>query len=186
VQGNWPAIIYPAAAVAATGLLTPRWRRLRVPAVALGLAITLLVYGLAIWPPLPARFDPLARQLAAWPELAQSVEAARQREGAEFVAAEQYGLAGELALHLPPAVTVIGIEPRWSLFALPPANLEGRTGILVQSERRGDPPNPADWSEIVPIGEAARTQNGSMVEGYRLFRVNGRPGGTATAVMPRP
>jgi 4-amino-4-deoxy-L-arabinose transferase-like glycosyltransferase len=186
VQGNWPAIVYPAAAIAATGLIAPRWQRLRVPAIALGLAITLLVYALALWPPLPPRLDPLARVLAGWPGLADAIEAARQREGAQFVAADQYGVAGELAWRLPPGVTVLGIEPRWSLFALPPAAIAGQTGILVRSERRSDPPDPADWSRIVPIGEAARTQNGEAAEGYRLFGVTARAGGTAAATMPRP
>jgi 4-amino-4-deoxy-L-arabinose transferase-like glycosyltransferase len=186
VQGNWPAIVYPAAAIAATGLITPRWLRLRTPAIALGLAITPLVYALALWPPLPPRFDPLARVLAGWPELADGIEAARQHEGAHFVAAEQYGLASELALTMPPGVIVVGIEPRWSLFALPPAEIAGQTGVLVQSERRSEPPDPADWSAITPIGEAARMQDGDEAESYRLFRVTARAGGTATAVVPRP
>jgi 4-amino-4-deoxy-L-arabinose transferase-like glycosyltransferase len=188
VQGNWPAIIYPAAAIAATGLVSPSWRRLRAPAIVLGLAITVGIYAQALWAPLPlpARLDPLARELAAWPALAQSVDAARQNAGAGFVAAEQYGLAGELAMNLPPGVTVVGIEPRWSLFALPPAAITGQTGILVRSTRRGDPPNPADWSDIVPLGTVARTQNGGVAESYRLFRVTGRAGGTAAALMPRP
>jgi 4-amino-4-deoxy-L-arabinose transferase-like glycosyltransferase len=186
VQGNWPAIVYPAAAVAATGLIAPRWQRLRTPALALGLAMTLLVYALALWPPLPPRFDPLARILAGWPALADAIDAAGRHAGAQFVAADQYGLAGELALHLPPSVTVIGIEPRWALFALPPAQIAGQTGILVRSERRGDAPDPADWSDIVPIGEVARTQNGGTAEGYRLFRVTARAGNTPASVMPRP
>jgi 4-amino-4-deoxy-L-arabinose transferase-like glycosyltransferase len=186
VQGNWPAIVYPAAAIAATALITPRWQRLRVPAVALGLAITLVVYAVALWPPLPPRLDPLARVLAGWPALADAVEAARLREGGQFVAADQYGVAGELALALPPQVVVIGVEPRWSLFALPAADIAGQTGILVRSERRTDPPNPADWSAIAPIGEVARRQNGGVAEAYRLFRVTARAGGTAAAVMPGP
>jgi 4-amino-4-deoxy-L-arabinose transferase-like glycosyltransferase len=186
VQGNWPATIYPAAAIAATGLIAPRWLRLRGPAVALGLVITLLVYVLALWPPVPPRFDPLARILAGWPGLAEAVEAARQHEGAQFVAADQYGVAGELALNLPPRVSVVGIEPRWSLFGLPPADIAGQTGILVRSERRGDPPSATDWSEVVPIGEAARIQNGGVAEGYRLFRVTARAGHGAAAAMPRP
>ena len=65
VEGNWPAILYPGAAVAAASLDGRAWRRLRWPAVALGLAITLLVYvqaaSLAL--PLPARTDPIALQL---------------------------------------------------------------------------------------------------------------------------
>ncbi len=44
VQANWPAIIYPAAVVAACGLDARFWQRLRRPAVALGLAITGVVY----------------------------------------------------------------------------------------------------------------------------------------------
>ena len=101
--------------------------RLRLPAVALGLAITLLVYALGAYGRrCRRRFDPLARQLAGWPTLAGDVEAARRQEGATFVAADQYGLAGELAWHLPRGVTVIGIEPRWAVFALPPARLPGK------------------------------------------------------------
>jgi hypothetical protein len=87
---------------------------------------------------------------------------------------------------LPAGVKVIGIEPRWSLFALPPADIAGQTGILVRSGRRGDPPNPTDWSDIEPIGTAARTENGGVAEDYRLFRVTARAGGTAAAMMPRP
>jgi hypothetical protein len=184
VQGNWPAIIYPAAVVAATGLVTPRWQRLRGPAVVLGFAITFGVYVQALWAPLPlpGRVDPLARELGAWPALADAVEAVRVRQGAQFVAAEQYGLAGELALHLPPDVVVVGVEPRWALFDLPAADISGRTGILVRSERRGGSPDPADWSEIVPIGEVTRMQ----AESYRIYRVTGRAGDVAAAVMPRP
>ncbi len=186
VQGNWPAIVYPAAAIAACGLLTPRWLRLRGPAVALGLAITLLVYGLAIWPPVPPRFDPLARVLAGWPGLAEAAAAAARHEGATFIAADQYGTAGELALQVPPDIAVIGIEPRWSLFSLPAARLTGQTGLLVRSERRHDAPDPADWARAVPVGEVSRTQNGGAAETYRLYRVTGRADGTAAAVMPRP
>jgi hypothetical protein len=72
------------------------------------------------------------------------------------------------------------------LFALPPAEIAGQTGILVRSERRSDPPSPADWSEVAPIGEAVRSQNGGMAESYRLFRVTARAGGAAAAVMPKP
>jgi 4-amino-4-deoxy-L-arabinose transferase-like glycosyltransferase len=187
VQGNWPAIIYPAAAIAATGLIASRWQRLRIPALALGLAITLGVYVQALWAPLPlpGRLDPLARELASWPAMAQAVDRVRVSEGALFVAAEQYGLAGELALAMPPGVPVVGIEPRWAYFALPPAPIAGRTGILVRSTRRDGMPDPADWSNVVPIGQTMRMQNG-VVETYRLFRVTGRADGTPAAMMPRP
>jgi hypothetical protein len=89
-------------------------------------------------------------------------------------------------MNMPAGVDVVGIEPRWSLFALQRASIAGRTGILIQSQRRGDPPAPADWSEVVPLGTVARMQNGGVAEGYRLYRVVGRAGGMAAAVMPRP
>ncbi|WP_369407980.1 glycosyltransferase family 39 protein, partial [Roseomonas rosulenta] len=65
VQGNWPAVLYPAAAIAAAALLRARgWLRLRVPALALGAAMTGAVYLQAVAAPLalPRRSDPtLAR-----------------------------------------------------------------------------------------------------------------------------
>jgi 4-amino-4-deoxy-L-arabinose transferase-like glycosyltransferase len=188
VQGNWPAIIYPAAAIAATGLSAPAWRRLRFPAIALGLVLTGLVYVQAIWAPLPlpVRRDPLARQLAGWQGLADAVQEARLRSGADFVATDQYGVAGELALDLPPAVPVLAVEARWALFALPAANPAGQPGLLVRSERHRDPPDPADWTVLAPAGTAARRQDGATVETYRLYLVTRRPGGTAAAFMPRP
>jgi 4-amino-4-deoxy-L-arabinose transferase-like glycosyltransferase len=187
VQGNWPAIIYPGAAVAAAALGAPRWRRLHGPAVVLGVAITGVVYAQVLWAPLPLppRRDPLTLQLAGWRGLADAVEAARRREGADFVAAENYGLASELALQLPRQVAVLGVEPRWALFSLPPGGSAGRVGILVRRERRGDPPEHADWSEIVPVGEAVRSAAGAEVEIYRLYRVVGQEGGRPSAALPR-
>ena len=81
VQGNWPAVIYPAASIAAAGLSAPIWERLFRPAIALGLVVTLLVYlqaGVALLP-LPAGIDPIARQLAGWDSLADQVDAVARR-----------------------------------------------------------------------------------------------------------
>ena len=77
VQGNWPAIIYPALAVAAGGMaLRPRWP---IGASALGFAITAVAYlqALAHLIPLPPRLDPIALRLAGWDGLAAEVEGAR-------------------------------------------------------------------------------------------------------------
>ena len=60
-----------------------------------------------------------------------------------FVAADQYGLAAELARYLPAAVPVIAIGPRWSSFNLPPAAVDGMTGILVEPDRHATPIWPA-------------------------------------------
>ena len=97
------------------------------PSVALGLAVTLLVYlqaGTALLP-MPAGVDPIARQLAGWDALADQVDAVRRQAGAEFVAADEYGVAAELARTLPPGVTVIAVDTRWSLTDLSRAHPGG-------------------------------------------------------------
>lgn len=186
VQGNWPAIIYPQAVIAAAGLQAPRWHRWYRPAVLLGLAITLVVYlqaTLALLP-VPIRLDPSALQLAGWPELAARIEAARRREGASFVATDQYGVASELAYWLPGDVPVLGIEPRWRMFDLPAAAVDGRVGILVRSARREALRGTGPWAAREPLGVEARQSDGQPVESYRLYRVVGSAGLEAT-VLPR-
>jgi 4-amino-4-deoxy-L-arabinose transferase-like glycosyltransferase len=187
VQGNWPAIIYPAAAIAAAGLPAPTWRRLHGPAVALGFAITLVVYlqaGLG-WLPLPIRLDPIALRLAGWDALSADIAVVRQHEGAEFVAADQYGVASELAFNLPVGIPVIGIEPRWALFDLPHPVLAGRTGILVQSVHATAHVEHTRWSVIADLGEAERKHDGITVETFRLLRVTGKGSLQPAALLPR-
>jgi hypothetical protein len=188
VQGNWPAIIYPAAAIAAAGLRGRSWQRLQGPALALGFAITMIVYaqaGLALVP-LPLQLDPIALRLAGWDTLAAQIADVRQRTGADFVAADQYGVAAELAFNLPVGIPVVGIEPRWALFDLPHSTLAGGTGILVRSARQGDVDDPSRWSEIAEFGQAERRHDGSTVEAFRLFRVTGQAGPELGTVLPRP
>jgi hypothetical protein len=190
VQGNWPAILYPAAAVAGAALLrAPGWLRLRVPAVALGAVVTAAVYIQASLAPLPLprRQDPTLARLGGWDAFAASVEAAAAREGARFVAAEEYGLAAQLAFRLPPGRVVVAMDGRWRhfSFAAPPA---GVTGLLVRSERRGEGPPLWPGAEAVsgPGGRLLRTRRGIAAEAYRLHRVATAPGQPAAAVLPRP
>jgi hypothetical protein len=187
VQGNWPAIIYPAAAIAAAGLQAPLWRRLHMPAVVLGLVITLLAYqqaSLALLP-LPVGIDPIALRLAGWDTLAAQVEAVRQTTGAGFVAADQYGTAAELARSLPSGVTVVGAEPVWALFALPAASIAGQTGILVRSVREGIAVDQAPWSSLAEVGRAERKTGATVVEAFRLYRVVRSDNAAATVALPR-
>ncbi len=187
VQANWPAIIYPAAAIAAAGLAAPAWRRLIRPAVLLGLAMTAVAYlqaTLALLP-VPIRFDPSALQLAGWPDLAAQVEAARRRVGAGFVAVDQYGVGSELAYWLQGDAPVVGIEQRWRTFDLPMAVLGGQVGILVRSTRREAPSGAGPWAARDPVGVVTRQRDGQPVETYRLYRVVA--GGTLpnATVLPR-
>ncbi len=182
VQGNWPAPIYPAAAIAAAGL-SGAWRRWRVPAVALGAGLTALVYAQASVSllPLPARSDPTRRLLGGWSDWARSVADVARAEHAGFVAVEPYGDAGELALAAPVALPVLGADPRWALFALPRARIAGQTGLLLRAAARAEPPDTAEWADIVKLPDLTR---GAV--GYQVYRVVGRPGGAPVAVLPRP
>jgi 4-amino-4-deoxy-L-arabinose transferase-like glycosyltransferase len=188
VQGNWPAILYPAACIAAAAFAPRRLLAWRRPAVVLGGALALLVYLQASLAPLPLprRQDPTLARLGGWADFAAAVEQERLRIGASFVAAEEYGLAAELALLLPPGIPVLALNPRWALFDLPRPE-SGVTGLLVQSERRDSVP---DWPGAEPLvreeGLLPRRRRGIEAERYRVFRVSTRDDLPATAVLPRP
>jgi hypothetical protein len=102
------------------------------------------------------------------------------------VAADQYGVAAELAVHLPAGTPVLGLEPRWALFDLPHPILAGSTGILVRGARRGDVDDRSRWSAITEVGQAERIHHGSTVEAFRLYRVTGQANPEPAAVLPRP
>ena len=187
VQANWPAILYPAAAIAAAGLTGRFWRRLAVPAVVLGGAMTLAVYGQAVLAPLPLspRLDPTVRLLAGWRALGASVGDVADTQRAAFVAADEYGLAAELARTVPPGTPVWGVEPRWTLFRLPRPSPGTEPGLLVRSVRRAGPPDPALWASATEIGTVSRVRDGAAVEQYRMFRAVPAPD-APIAALPRP
>ncbi len=185
VQANWPAPLWPAACIAASAFAPPRLLRWRRPGVGLGFVIAAAVYIQAAFAPLPLprRQDPTLARLGGWDALALAVEAERQRIGASFVAAEEYGLAAQLALRLPPGVPVMALNPRWALFDLP-APSPGEAGLLLQTERRDAPP---DWPGHVR-GDTTliRARGGVEAERYRTFAVRTRADLPPTAILPRP
>jgi 4-amino-4-deoxy-L-arabinose transferase-like glycosyltransferase len=170
VQGNWPAILYPTACIAAAAFLGHRWRNWKRAGLALGFAVMLgaLVQGSFAPLSLPRRNDPTLARLGGWPDFALRVEAARLARGATFVAAEEYGLAAELALHLPASTPVIALGDRWDLFNLPQPEA-GAAGLLVRSERRGE--GPPLWPGAVADGGILRQRKGIEAERYRLHTV---------------
>jgi 4-amino-4-deoxy-L-arabinose transferase-like glycosyltransferase len=189
VQGNWPAIVYPAAMIAATGLVAPVWVRLYRPAVALGLGLTALAYGQAVTHliPIPARIDPIALRLSGWDDLAAQIDTIRRAQNAAFVAVDQYALASELTFGLSREAIVFGAESRWSLMDLPGAAMQGRDGLLVRDMRHGAQLDPALWSDATRVGEATRTGRGTSLERFNVFRVRAvRGNDPALVVLPRP
>ncbi|MCR0981405.1 glycosyltransferase family 39 protein [Roseomonas populi] len=182
VQGNWPAVLYPAACIAAAAFAAPRWQRIGAW-IGGGMTLAILLQAAFSPIPLPRSADPTLARLAGWPELAREVEAARAAAGADFVAAEEYGLAAELALHLPREVPVVAISDRWDLFTLPEPP-PGRTGLMLRSLRRGE--GAPLWPGAVRVGEVLRGRDGVEAERYRLFQVETPPGREPSALLPRP
>ena len=179
VQGNWPAIIYPAAAIAAAGLTAPRWRRWVAPSAGLGFGLTavVLLHAATGFVPLPAGSDPAARQLAGWAELASSAESIRQHENGSYLVAEEYALIAELAWHAPASMAVVGIDARLRPMSLPRTDMTGHSGILLRAEHRGEDIDPETWSSAVPLGFIDRPSARGTVERYRVWRVTGRASG---------
>ncbi len=182
VQGNWPAVIYPSACIAAAATGSRLWR----PAVALGLVMTAAVYAQAAAAPfpLPRRLDPTLIQLAGWPAFGRTVSEQGQRLGAAFVTAEPYGVAAELARDVPLPMPVLAAGPRWSLMRLERAPAAG-SGLFIEASHRREPPDPALWANVEPVGSLDRARDGKVAESYRLYRVRLRPGSLAF-LLPRP
>ncbi len=178
VQANWPAVLMPAAALAAAAM--PGFRRWLRPAVGLGFAVTALVciQGAAAPFALFRALDPTLIRTGGWQSLAEQVAGIARTEHAAFVAADNYGQAAVLARLLPPGIPVVGVDARWSLFDLPPANIAGRTGLLLHSDRRPGSPDPGGWSALDRIASPVRERGGVVAETYGLYR--------ATAAVDRP
>ncbi|MEJ1978238.1 MAG: hypothetical protein WDN49_21070 [Acetobacteraceae bacterium] len=170
VQANWPAILFPAATIAAVAYVPRFWR----PAAGLGFAITAIVYLQAATAilPLPRKLDPTLIRLGGWDGMTAAVAQQAAQQPTAFVAADNYGVAAILAHALPGPV--VGAEPRWTLFDLPHLALAGQSGLLVRSHRRGGAPDSAPWSSVQLIGTILRSRDGAVAEAYDVYRVVAR------------
>jgi 4-amino-4-deoxy-L-arabinose transferase-like glycosyltransferase len=186
VEGNWPAIVYPAAAVAAGGLARPLWRRWTWPSCGLGLAIAAGIYAhvLTGWPALAGGRDPVARQLFGWADLAARADTVRQTAHADFIAAEPYGVAAELAWALPSNVDVVGTGSHWALTTLPRAEIGDRYGVLIRPERYGGALNPDEWRDVTRLPDIARTGANGEIERYAVFQVRVTDRSAAGVLLP--
>jgi len=188
VQANWPAILYPAAAIAGGAVCTRLWR----PAAALGLALTAAATLQAAAAPLalPRRLDPALIRLGGWDTLARDADALREKAGAGWMTAEGYPVTALLAWWRPGPVLAVDSpgDARWSLLRLPAASgppgssppgsssLGSGPGLLLISQRHREPPDPALWSLADPVGELVRARDGVEAERFRAYRVLPRPG----------
>ena len=173
VQANWPGLLYPACAIAAAGMDWRWWGdRAWQGAAGFGLLLTALVYLQSTAAPfaLPRKLDITLVRLAGWRDLALQLQARASGRRDGFVMADEYGLAAELAFALP-AQIVLAAEPRWGLFRLAHPDLDARSGLLLRSARRHDPPDPHLFSHAVLLGALPRGRAGEVAETYHLYRV---------------
>jgi 4-amino-4-deoxy-L-arabinose transferase-like glycosyltransferase len=186
VEGNWPAIVYPAAAVAAAGQPSTIWRRWMWPSGVLGFVIAAAVYGHVMTgrPAVPGGRDPVARQLFGWAELAARAETMRQTAHADFISAEPYGVAAELAWSLPSDVAVTGTGFHWAFTTLPLAETGDRYGLLIRPERYGDALDSSEWRDASRLPDIARTGADGEIERYAVFRVRSFGGTTSGMLLP--
>lgn len=188
VQANWPAILYPAALLAAARLPKP-WTRLRPAAILLGFGLTGLVWTQAALAPLalPMMRDPTLLRLGGWQRWAAEIDQAATAQNATFIVDDNYGQAALLARLLPHQRLVLGLDPRWSVFNLATPSLPpGTTGLLVRTARRADTPEDPAWSSITRLGMIARSRNDMVAEQFHLYRVITAGAASDLAVMPRP
>lgn len=176
VQGNWPGVLYPSAAIAAAALALPLWRRLRTPALALGFAVTALVYVQASFAPFPlsARADPTLHELGGWRPFAARIEAKAIASGAAFITTPNYGTAAELAFLASGPLPIVALGRRWRFFRFPPVHAPGAVGLLVRPGGRTRPPDPTLWRTLGPPETIARTRRGHLAKTYVVFRVRAR------------
>ncbi len=152
VEPNWPALaVLPALVVLAAAAPAPMRDRWTAAGAVLGALIVAAVYAHAVhpWLPLMPRRDPVA-QAYGWSDLAAVVERGRRTADPpaahDWIAADRYQDASELAFHLPghPDVFSLGLASRRSEFDLwPGLGSVARRGdalTLVLDETPGRPP----------------------------------------------
>lgn len=174
VQGDWPAIIYPALTLAAAG--RPARPGLNRAAIVLGLGMTLAAYAQAAAGliPLPPRADPVAHQLGGWRALAMQAAAAAREAGTATVAVIGYAPASELAWLAPAGLRVIGVDPHWALTTLP-REAPPAGGLLLRDSRDAAPPDPRRWGDSRRVGVVRRP--GVPAGAFAVYRVGHMPCG---------
>lgn len=200
VQGNWPAPLFPvialaAALVAANPPLRPGprfWNRFSAVAVALGLAVSAVVYVHAVAPLTGAlaRKDP-THQIRGWAEISAELQRLASEQEAAWIATDAYGLNAQLAWQLDRAMPVEQVDQRirYAMRPEPDAGLVARPALFVAEERRDPGPErlSARFAEVERIAVLTRLSDSTPVERLVVYRVaDPRVGGPFDPVYPLP
>lgn len=178
VQGNWPGPLYPSFAIcAALGVaaLPAAWRRTAfVSALALGFAITAVIYAHALHPLFSSPKDP-TEQMRGWPALADAIEKKREETGAAWLATSSYATTGQLMYAIKGRSPVAQLDERIRYIFLPPLPdaVVNRPALYVELERRVDLPLlKSKFGKIEKIGTLTRRNGVSDGATYVLYLVS--------------
>ena len=182
VEGNWPAPLFLAACVMSAvfiGDQTQRiWRGVAIGAVVFGLALGIVVqiHAVNAFTGRLARQDPTS-QLRGWPEVVGDVERIAAQEGAVYVAATSYGMAGQLAYGLRQNdLPVVPLTERIRYVMMPGPDRErlAATGLYVAEARRDERVKlEATYGEVAPVATLTRKVLGTPLESIAVYRVSG-------------
>lgn len=184
VQGNWPAPLFPVIALAAALIAAhpPAWPGVRVwqrfsaVAIALGLAVSLIVYVHAVVPLTGAlaRKDP-THQIRGWAEIGAELQRLAAEQEAAWIATDAYGLNAQLAWQLDRAMPVEQVDQRIRYAMRPDPDPErvARPALFVAQERRdpGTERLSARFAEVEQIAVLTRRSDGTPVERLVVYRV---------------
>ncbi len=190
VEANWFAPIYPAVAVAAAvAARLTRWearpqrladfcRRWALPS---GVALFALLIVQANTGVLSGyRREATVRSVGVgWRELANQIDAVRQRVGATCVLAPDYGTTGWLAFYLPKGTCVVQPTQRVRWVNMPepdPAQLAGK--LLFVDELRAGPQRYLDetFAHVERVAELPRKRGPLTIETYGVDVLEGPKG----------
>jgi hypothetical protein len=147
-------------------------RRWLNPAFAVGFLLTAIAYAQALASPvpLPPRLDPTSLRLAGWPALAQAAAASNPA----FLTGDDYAITAILAFYAPPAIPVVGFDPRWGYFSAPEAHLKGQPGLMLTRRAKNC---------LNLVARIPRRDGDKIVDTYLLCRVTAPNSGV---ILPRP
>ncbi|MBL6853982.1 MAG: glycosyltransferase family 39 protein [Alphaproteobacteria bacterium] len=196
IQGNWPAFLYPALAVAAAegfarddwkGWTAPVWRVSRAAAVPVAAALLIAVYTQALFGVIPfGRSDPLARLLAVgMDDVAAGIDANAAKHHARALLTTDYATTAWLKFYRPDAEVVhIGEDYRYPEAPAPSRALFASPALYVVELRLDKHALIArHFSHVTEIARIDRRRRGIPIAHYVLYEVAG-PMGVPAGRMP--
>ena len=180
IQGHWLAPIFPTLALAAAAAAQvggPRWAPLAslVLPVGIGGMVLGLIAGFNPGNVIPKNLD-VGQIVRGWENFADEAEALRRKAGADWIAADYYGVYGELAYRITDVPVVAVFETERYAYAPPPdSGLLDRPVLIVA--RSSVASLERCFTGITEVGKVQRRIGERVYDTYTAFRADtAKPG----------